>query len=111
LPSFGRIIFALVFISGCSLLHVGDFHESSTIDVERSPKLMDQQAGRRLKATSYFDGIATSGVCEICGRLFEANVDSSSNIFQAIRKFLLEFEVHDCQPVSSFTTLSRPDPS
>jgi len=57
---------------------------------------MKSKVGRRLKAISYFDGIATSGTCEDCGRLFRANSDLSPNIYQAIQKFLQEFENHDC---------------
>jgi len=63
---------------------------------------MKTKAGRRLKATSYLDGIATSGVCECCGRKFEANTDAGLDISEAIRDFLSEFENHDCLSGDSF---------
>jgi len=62
---------------------------------------MERQTSRRLKAISYSDGIATSGVCENCGRLFRADIESAPNIFHAIRNFLVEFENHDCMLESS----------
>jgi hypothetical protein len=60
------------------------------------PEAMKPKVERRLKATSYFDGIAISGTCEGCGRFFRADSDAGPNIYQAIRRFLSEFENHDC---------------